>query len=118
MTSILRSYSQIPSRVRYFTALYDISGYTATTTTGGILLTPSQFLNNYSKTVSVLSSSLLKDLGKTITIYDSTTKLHIEVYSRVQLVNGINTEGVGGSYNTFYIKTWSAIGDVDVARTG
>jgi hypothetical protein len=119
MTSVLRSHAQIPVRNRYFTVIDDISGYTATTTTGGVLITPTQFLNNYNATVNVASGALLKDLGRSITIYSPTTNLHTEVYRWVQRVNGANTEGVGGAYNTFYINTWSADGTgVGVARTG
>jgi hypothetical protein len=72
-----------------------------------------------------LVSKLFKDLGRSITVYDSSLPgdLHTATYRECQLVSGADTEGVpedSPSYGAnYYVRVWSAIGaNVAVARTG
>jgi hypothetical protein len=62
-------------------------------------------------------------MGRQITIYDDTTSAHVAIYREVQVVNGADTEGVGGSSpawgSNYFVKVWSANGlGVAVVRTG
>lgn len=122
MTSVLRKYAQIDARVRFFTTLTDISGIVLSVTSP--IMSVTQFALADISEVFVPVASVLKDMGSSITVYDNTQpgSPHVAVYRRVQLVNGPDTEGVGGSppdYQTFYVLTWSADGlGVGVARTG
>ena len=77
---------------------------------------------------SISVGTLLKDLGRQITIVDSVNNLVTSVYRQVQIVNGATTEGVGGNpdlgttaavYNCFYVKVFDSAGaGVRVVRTG
>lgn len=133
MTSVLRTYSQIPARIRYFVAIdtYDPSGELVGAPTdydSGIIF------DNYPGPVVKASSlppvnyfpfsigTLLKDLGQQVIMTDDNNN-YTAIYRRVQLVNGADSEGVGGSpadsYGSFYVKTWAADGlGVLVTRTG
>lgn len=72
-----------------------------------------------------LIGKLFKDLGRSLTIYDSTLDgdLHITTYRECQYINGPTTEGVPQSEPTYggnyWVRIWSADGiGVAVARTG
>jgi hypothetical protein len=138
MTSVLRKYSQIDSRIRYFVAVgtYDPSGELVGVPTdydSGIIF--ENFSGPYYPGPVVKASSLspvtyfpfyigtlLKDLGQQVVLTDDNNN-HTAIYRRVQVVQSIDSEGVGGSradsYGSFYVKTWAADGQgVLVTRTG
>lgn len=134
---MLRRYAQTDPRTGYFTVLpvtpfavwpvpaivkplsiLDISGFRA-------------IFGAYT-TITPTFTSLLKDLGQQIVIYDSTNVdcPHIAVMRKVMLVNGYDIEGISVmppfSRNIYYICTWhdgSVANDTlypiaPVARTG
>lgn len=140
----MRSYAQIPARIKYFVAIMDypegrgIVGptpfdYDATIqlpSYPGPLLTESAFNAAYNDPSGYLypgltAGDLLKDLGQQFTITDAAFN-HRATYRRVQRVRGLTSEGVGGApvdgWGTFYVKVWDA--DVSfsepvvVSRTG
>ena len=136
MTSMLRTYAQIPARAKYF--LYndsiDVSGTVPTTSIFTLPegsyadLTSMATATAVNAVVGIVrgvppAPTLLKDMGRQITIYDATTHLHLAVYRQVQVVDGIASEGVGGSApewgSNYFVKVWSADGQgVAVIRTG
>jgi hypothetical protein len=144
MSSVLRSYAQIPARVKYFIALETKSAsngnnlspnfvYPATIrlpTYPSPVLTESELLDAFDDpagyTFPAIGTGLLKDLGQQFIVTDADYNYRA-IYRRVQYVNGENSEGVGGhpttnGWNTFYVKTWDSDATtpnpVIVARTG
>jgi hypothetical protein len=132
--SAMRSFSQIPVRVKYFLAVDSYipledegvadpgdagvnfqDGFQEIVVEGSITL-------DY---VGFSSGDLLKDLGQQFTMVDINNN-HIATYRKVQRVNGPASEGVGpalspadGPFGTFFVKVWSADGQgVYVVRTG
>ncbi len=133
---MLRTYAQIPARAKYF--LYndgiDVPGTVPTTSIFTLPegsyadLTSMATATAVNAVVGIVTgvapaTNILKDMGRQITIYDPTTHLHLAVYRQVQVVDGIATEGVGGSApawgSNYFVKVWSADGQgVAVIRTG
>jgi hypothetical protein len=125
MSSILRTYSQIPARAKHLIGITDgsigpfseISAFT---------LSPGEFINMTSVATEEdisgllgfvilgdISGNLYKDLGRQVTVYDPATHAHLAVFRQVQLVNGLDTEGVCAAVNrcaTIYMKVWSSNG--------
>jgi hypothetical protein len=136
MSSALRSYAQIPSRAKYFLwGLGDQETDVSVPTTSIFTLPVGAYaeltsmataaaVNDVANIDPSLPQGLLKDMGRQITIYDPDTKLHRAVYREVQVVDGVASEGVGGSAangwnSTYFVKVWDAAGaGVNVARTG
>ncbi len=126
MSSGSREYSQLDPRTKYFIALTDISGVAINAGyTIGALMTEAEFsaATSLQPFAQVTTGGLLLDLGRSVTIYDPVTSAHKQLWRAVQLVSGVGTEGVSGSYangfNSFYIMTWSETGFAHrVARTG
>jgi hypothetical protein len=139
MSSVLRSYAQIPATVKYF--IYGNDAVAGDMPTGsatilaagdyaeiGSMISLADFtaLTTVIQTPSDLApGALLKDMGRQITFYDGTVagKPHVAVYREVQRVNGSDSEGVGGAAgvwgSTYFVKVWSADGTgVNVFRTG
>jgi hypothetical protein len=130
----MRSYAQIPARVKYFFVLDTVNPATdifspSFTYRPAIILpslpspvqTEEEFISTYSdpsgySVPEVLGGQILKDLGQQFIITDPNYNQRA-IYRRVQKVNGINSEGVGGSradgWGTFYVKVW----DSDPAST-
>jgi hypothetical protein len=123
MTSVLRHYSQIEPRIKYFTVITDCSGYTLNNgaVTNPLMDYPS-FAAAYTLTNDFPAASLVQDLGRSITVYDPTIpgSPHIALLRQVMLVNGPGIEGINS--NIAYICTWADGGpDIEVcvlARTG
>ena len=108
MTSVLRRYLQIDPRIKYFTVLADISGYTLDA--GSIsepIMDVSGFELAFSRTVAYSSTVLLQDLGRSITVYDPNTtgSPHIALFRQVMLLKGSKIEGISSSIS--YICTWA-----------
>ena len=136
MTSVLKRYSQIDARTRFFVSIEaqpSITNYTITNdpTTGVVDIA------DVTPGVGIPAPfSLLKDLGRTIYVYDSSVATQDEpngpqvaILRHVQVVNGLLTEGVGGTaagnFNSYWIATWvsgpgsyKSISLARVARTG
>lgn len=139
MTSVLRTYAQIPARIRYFitTSAYvppepfGFVGFNIPNNEGDY--DPTFYISPYPgpivsgtigpvEYVDLSAGELLKDLGQQI-VFTDVNNNHRAIYRRVQRVNGADSEGVGGSlfdsYGSFYVKVWDAQGTgVYVARTG
>ena len=106
-------------RVKYLTALTDISGYPGANSLITSVMTETSFTSVIGVSTNISGGTLLKDMGKTVTVVDETTRLHLSIWRLVQIVNGSTTEGNSGSAGLFYIRVWSADGtDTNVARTG
>jgi hypothetical protein len=137
MSSVLRAYAQIPARAKYF--LYDSGSAVSdesVPTTSIFSLNPGAYAELTSMATAAEvndapgfnsdftpAQNLLKDMGRQITIYDPNTSAHLAVYREVQVVDGIGSEGVGGTANAWqsniFVKVWSADGQgVVVMRTG
>lgn len=123
MTSVLRRYSQIEPRIKYFTVITDCSGYTLDMNAiSNPLMDYASFAAAYTPTITFTAPCLLQDLGRAITVYDSTItgSPHIALLRQVMLVNGPGIEGINP--NIAYICVWSDGGpDFEtaiVARTG
>lgn len=138
MTSVLKRYSQIDARIRYFANVDPPQQLTTYTITNA----PTTGVVDIADVTSdiPLSAPLVKDLGRTIYVYDSSVATQDEpigpqvaVLRQVQVVNGSLTEGVGGTaagnFNSYWIATWVSGGSVypvdppkiilaRVARTG
>lgn len=135
MASALRSYAQIPARVKYFLwGLGDEVTDEPVPTTSIFILPVGAYaeltsmataaeVGNVANTDITPEQSLLKDMGRQITIYDPANNLHLAIYREVQVVNGAGSEGVGGSnpewQSNYFVKVWDAAGaGVNVVRTG
>ena len=81
--------------------------------------------------ISITANTLLKDLGRQITIVSAANNLVRSVYRQVQQVSGADSEGVGGAadpaptvstaaiYGCSYVKVYDSAGaGVTVVRTG
>lgn len=125
MTSALKKWGQIDSRIKYFMAFGDVSGwnYAGEATD---LLDSTTAATEFTRVRKISANSLMKDLGRSITVYNDGVVgyPHTMIYRQIQLVNGSTTGGVGGTpangYNSYWIKVWSDTGaDIaKVARTG
>jgi hypothetical protein len=128
MSSVLKSYGQIPDRVQYFLGigeavcqgevLSELSIVTMSAYPGAIVTNASaDGLWESACPEGGVSGLLYKDMGATVNVYDD-NRLLIAVFRKVQLVDGASTEGVGDA-TQYYIKVWSADGlGVVFARTG
>lgn len=133
MTSVLKKWAQIDPRIKYFNVLADISGFVLNSAfvsdNSDIVYTDvetSAFA--YSTAIRIPAFGLLKDLGRTIYVVDSTTTTggypRTAVYRQIQRVSGLGSEGVSGvpsnGYKSYWIKVWTAdgVGVARVARTG
>ena len=117
MTSVLRKYAIPEERTQYFTILATGTIKEYTLKAGGILsslMTVSDFTTAFDvSSQSFTAYSLLRDLGRQITIYNETIEgsPHIAIFRQVQFVNGTNTEGIS-PLNTirllpFYLCVWT-----------
>ena len=132
MTSVLRRYAQTDPKTGYFIVLNasmhvwrDISSQTSHS-----VMDISGFLTALAPaTESIPASTLLKDLGRKIVIYNSNipTNPHVAIMRQVMLVNGTNIEGISDvppfASNLYYICTWNDGYNIQfplaiVARTG
>ena len=138
MSSVLKSYSQIPVRAKYLIVIVDSNGGLEGVGNDGVSafsLDPgvlhdlgSMALAGVVEDESTISflrvGDLFKDLGRQITILDTDGATHLAVYRQVQLVDGPATEGVGGGdangFNAnIFLRVWAADGkNVVVVRTG
>lgn len=139
MSSAGRHFSQIEPRVRYFIGIaagVETEGNPVSNNNSAFYLTSDNtypgatalaadldpIADNVGITGNILGT-LYKDMGRSITIVDSTGK-HLALYRNVQIVSGANTEGVGGSTTrylaNYYVLVWSAEDPdrVAVARVG
>ncbi len=141
MTSVLRRYAQLDPRTQYFYTA-GTNGY-VDSSSNSITVSSLMTINDLSASfvsAIVLPAGLLKDLGRSITVYDpANNNAHIAIFRQVMVVNGKNVEGISGipispantappfTPNTTitYICTWvdsptrtAPFVLADVARTG
>lgn len=135
MSSVLRHIAQIPVRTKYLlsVASFDPSGVEAAdaaafSLTGswpvtlGTIAMPASVVNDNAAAVAISATGVLyRDLGRQIVVVDD-FGTHLAVYREVQLVSGVDSEGVSGSfpgYGCLFVRVWGADGlNVNVARTG
>ena len=148
MSSVTKSFSQIPVQTKFLTCFKDISG--AETAGAGVgadgyaafTLTSGEFLNITSIATQadveaaagfavrggganvnqLTAGELFKDMGRQITVLDTDDATHLALYRQVQLVSGATTEGVADDADysaNIYVRVWAADGqNVRVARLG
>lgn len=144
--SVIRSISQIPPSVKYLEAVVDSISFSGEDLTAypGFSLPDGATVADISAAGSIVVDedlnlrivnsvtfsnqeatyplgTLFKDLGRQLLVVDA-AGTHLALFRQVQLVNGADTEGVGGvspSWNCLFVKVWSAAGtNVCVVRTG
>ena len=140
MSSVTKSFSQIPVQTKFLTCFKDISG--AETAGAGVgadgyaafILDSGEFLNITSIATQddvenaagfavrggggnanqLSAGQLFKDLGRQITVLSNTdAATHLALYRQVQLVSGATTEGVpdDAAYSAnIYVRVWAADG--------
>ena len=142
MSSVLRTFSQIPVRAKYLLVAAstggnavitgDASQVSAFTLAAGAFLTVTSVATvadvsdgaGYAIVTDISGSNgaLYKDLGRQITIYDPADHAHLAVFRQVQVIDGIETEGVCAAADycaQTFVKVWGADGlGVVVVRTG
>jgi hypothetical protein len=137
MSSATSSFAQIAGRVKFLLTTQDISGYVV----DGLRSTLATSVNDLlvdSEKVAIDPSTLLKDLGRQIVLYNDALpgSPHLATFRQVQVVSGPTTEGVDGGapgpflgqaqppssyFNTCYVCVSSsdpAVYPVGVVRTG
>jgi hypothetical protein len=117
MTSVLKRYSQIDERVRYFVNFPDAEFPHYYTISSGNK-TGVVDISDISGGVPQVDNDFMKDLGRTIYVHDaavadeSPVGPRVAILRQVQLVNGPGSEGVYGSagnmFKSFWIATWVA----------
>ena len=141
MSSALKSFSQIPVRVKNLVAIasYSSGEGVGSAGVGAFTLTPGALLDLGSLALAgdvednsttgyaarnLVAGELFKDMGRQITVLDTDDATHLAVYREVQLMAGPSTEGVDGDDTTgfranIFVRVWAADGNgVRVARTG
>ena len=140
MTSVLRRIAQQEPRTQYFYASGPVAAYVLDPASS-IAISPvmemtafvTAFATDPGSSVT-LNASLLKDLGRQITVYNNSTSgvvgsPHIAIFRQVMSVSGLNTEGVVSPQDPMaptmaYICTWvdgirmAPFVVAEVARTG
>ncbi len=133
MSSVHSYISQISGRVKFFIGIGDASGWTtnvAVNGSTGSLMASTVFAANMTKVLPgsmVAAGTLLRDMGKSITVINDSTAQQTEVYRLVEkeasspesLGEGAAASTPAASTSVFYVKVWDSAGaDVKVARTG
>ena len=126
MTSVLRRYAQIDPRSQNIIVLTDCSGRTfnpAANIPSAPVMPISDFNNAYPFTTVFLNGNLLKDLGRSINVYDPSNSNNLyQVYRQLMLISGPIGSGKyeGVTTKIAYVCTWSAdgYGQADLARIG
>ena len=130
MSSVSSSPAQVDRRTGYFYVITQLStaGTFARNANSGAVIEGIMTSSDFTGRSAVLGSTvavgtILRDMGKQVTIVDATTGLHTQVWRRVQVIdddaNGY--EGVqNAAYQDLYVLTWSASAavGVPVVRTG
>ncbi len=121
MTSLQTHIAQIPGRVRFFVA---IAATGLTTIDNGksvtSVMTSTDFLDATSTdNTGVAQNTLMRDMGKSITVLDDTTHQQIAIYRLVQQQLDADSLSEGADAAPFYVKVWDTNGiGVRVVRTG
>jgi hypothetical protein len=71
-------------------------------------MSTTEFNNAFDPSSNIAAASLLKDLGRHITVYNPSTGLaspHVAIFRQVMVMNGPFTEGI--SKRIFYICVWT-----------
>ena len=126
MTSVIKRWSQIDTRIKFFNALGDVSGFTYDGFATDSIVSTTDAATYFNTAIKINAFNILKDMGRTVTVVDTTVAGSPKraIYRQIQLVKGALTEGVGGTiangFNTFWIKVWAddGAGVARVARTG
>jgi hypothetical protein len=131
MTSLQTHIAQIPGRVRYFVTLEATDSYTVISGKSALSLMDNG--NSDDNTLSPTNSFLavleagdavegvLRDMGKSITVIDVTTKQQVELWRLVQQQSDSSDpkRSEGADAAPFYVKVWDSNGEgVHVVRTG
>ena len=126
MSSAYIAHDNINDGIAFFRAVADLSGNVVASVDANqsvsSIMTITDFEAATTYNTSLTSGTLLRDMGKVVTIVDATTGIHTQVWRRVQVVSGGASEGVQASPSDLYVLTWVAgpagLVRVKVVRTG
>ncbi len=124
MSSCQTHIAQMNKRSQYLIALDQIIVNRATTNTGSFInvksvITASEVQQIFTSGVVLPGGTFLKDMGKSYTVIDDTTKQQLFIYRLMQIqVDTINaSEGSEGAL--YYVPVWFSNGDnTNIVRTG
>jgi hypothetical protein len=144
MTSVERSFKNIASDSAFFMNISAISpstiGFTAADLAdnesvnaqklGSVINVTEGTAIQYTSTIigggssapagAVAAGSLFRDMGKTLYVQQESS--NVQIFKYVQLVNGLQSEGVStiGASTSFYLPVWQADGNsaAKLVRTG
>lgn len=122
MTSVLRRYAQIDVRSQNMYVLNDCSGFTYVTTqsiASAPVMSTTDFASAYQQTVVYQPGDMVKDLGRSINVYNTDYSNNlVQVFRQVMLIQNGRYEGI--TTKIAYVCTWSADGLTDghLARIG
>jgi hypothetical protein len=130
MSSVQASFAQNGARGRFFVGL-NANGVTVVVPTGnaaaGGVNTSVNFTDFAAALVGTAGATaagrLYRDLGRTVTVHDDNSLLAVQIYQKVAVVDGPDTEGnnadaVADDGGDLYVLVWSAnpSEEVGVAR--
>lgn len=119
MSSVIRSLSQLPSRVKYLLAVAQCEYYIPVGSLESIETT-NDFATKTTSNVRPLKT-LFRDMGDSVTTVNASGQ-HVGLYRSVQRVAGISSEGVPETFETetVYVQVWSAdtAVEINVVRVG
>ncbi len=120
MTSLQTRIAQIPGRIRFFVTLGPTQTYPSDNKIQSLMVSGDDNDTQFPGTRQDGSTSgLLRDMGKSITVIDSETKQHLQLWRLVQEQVDQAGYSEGADQDPFYVKVWDHQGsDVTVARTG
>lgn len=120
MSSLLTTFSQVESDIKYLKALATTTVYTPTKPITANLSSAS--FSESTTTSTYPSGTIFRDMGKRSVTYN-TNSLEVAKYVLVQPQIGAETEGVPANYPSqkFYVQVWAAATAatmITVARLG
>jgi len=112
MTSVLKRFSQIETRIKYFNLIADCSGYVIPYSSAQPIMDISGFNAVATTKIGFTAGAQLQDLGRQITVYNShiSGSPHVALFRQVILVSPTSPywEGLNLTNQTAYICIWAA----------
>ena len=127
MSSVQTAFAQIGPREKYFIvtsgAASAVDVPPGNSAAGGLdsLVSATEFTAGSTPNATLATGTLLKDLGRSITVYDDTTLLKVAVYRKVAVVSGGPTSEGDATFggDDIYALVWSTYpADIVIARVG
>jgi len=111
MTSVLRRYAQIDPRTQNVYVIEAANFYTYDSTQSipsSPVMTTTDFRSSYGNNTGVFpAGSLLKDMGRSIQVYEPTLSNNtMYIFRQMMLIDGVNYEGISNQIG--YVCTWAS----------